>query len=429
MSYSIEKTGDCIRKFLFNLENVNLSSEIGQILREKQKASNLKGFRRGKAPISVIQNIYGEEARADVFHRFISSQLVQVAEEEKISIVGTPKVSDFEYEEKLAEVNFTVEIECLPELSIKDFSHLSFSKESANIADDDVESEVNKMLESKAEMVEAEEGSILSNSHFAVINFQGELENGDRPKEMSAEEYLLEIGANSFIPGFETAMLGMKVGDKRDIPLSFPENYHSKKLQNAKATFAAELLEIKNKVLPDLSDDVAQEFDYDSANDMRGKIKAHLHQQKEEMSKKKLHGEIIDKLIMENHFDVPSTLVEDQGRIIRENIVGNLKSKGFSEGQIQDYFEKWVEDVREKAIHQVRSGLIFSALSKRYSIEVSEDDYRARCKEVAERAGITLEEVLEYYNKHKEVEQGLRQLIWEESIFTKIYEEVTIVAI
>ena len=186
-----------------------------------------------------------------------------------------------------------------------------------------------------------EEGVALANGHFAVINFQGEKEDGSRPENMKGEEYLLELGSNTFIPGFEDGVVGMKAGEEKKIDLSFPADYHVEELKEAKVTFfEVKVLEIKEKVYPEFNDELAKEFGHDSVEDFLTKNREQLTQQKTRAADEKLHGEIRDlkKLIEKNQFDLPKTMVSQQEGYLKEDLKRNLTQQGFNDAMTEEYF-------------------------------------------------------------------------------------------
>ena len=422
MSYTIEEVSGCSKKFLFNLDHIDLSPELDTALKEKQKSSSLKGFRKGKVPLSIIQQVYGPQAEAGALHRFIYHQFIQAVQKEGIQVIGVPRFANTKYE-KGQTVSFEATIEYLPELKLNNLSHFSFTKDDITVIDDEVKKVLNSQLEDYAEMVEVED-AVLAKGHIAVINFQGERENGERPENMKGEEFLLEIGSNNFIPGFEDALVGMKAEEEREINLVFPSDYHAQDLQNAKVKFEVNLLEIKEKRIPELTDELAKGLDHHSKEDMERETRKRLEYQKERQACEKLHKQIIDKLVIENQFDIPLALIAEQEKAVQEDATAELKSRGQSKSQIKEYLDKWASDITQKAVFQVRSGLILNKLADDYSIEVLEQDIKAKYDEMAEQLKLTREQVREHYEKNDTVMKNFRYAIQEEKTFQKIYEKI-----
>jgi trigger factor len=425
MAYEVQNLNDCTKKINFNFEDVDLTTQIEEALKEKQKTANLKGFRKGKAPLDMVKKLYGPQLENDALHRFVSSEFFKAIQEADIKAIGYPTFSNTKYED--SNVSFEATVEIFPDFEIKDYSKYSFTKESDAVDANDYEELEKRFLESKAEMKEIEdEAATLAEGHFAVMNFEGEKEDGSRPENMKASEFLLEIGSNQFIPGFEEGMVGMKKNEKKSIELTFPAEYHEKDLQNAKVTFHVELLEIKEKSFPELNDELAKEFGFESAADFKEKNQKRLESQKKRESQAKLQEEILNKLIEENTFDVPNTLINQQKESVKNELAQNLKQQGFNDQMVEQYFTKWDDDVTKKAEFQVRSGLILDKLSKKYAIEATEADLDAKIDEMAEQSGMDKEQISGYYKSNEQIKSNLMYAIREEKTFEKLTSEVNV---
>ncbi|MBT6326754.1 MAG: trigger factor, partial [Bdellovibrionales bacterium] len=290
-----------------------------------------------------------------------------------------------------------------------------------------VEELKNNSVASKAEMVElTDKDSEVKNGLYAVINFEGVKEDGERPDNMKGSDHLLEVGSNSFIPGFEEGVIGMKKGDKKSLDLSFPAEYHVDELKNAKVTFEVELLEIKEKKSPELTDELAKELGYESVDDLVAKGKDNFLKQKERQSQEKLHQEVLEKFIEENKFDVPATMIQQQKDHLKDDLKNNLKSQGFDESMMEEYFDKWAGDLDQKADFQVRSGLILDHLGKKYEVEASDDDFNAKLEETAAGTGMDVEQIKQYYTSNDKIKSNLMYAIKEEKTFEAVLKEITV---
>ena len=426
MSYTIENVNGCTKKLVFNFDGVNLASQIDSVLKEKQKTSNLKGFRLGKAPMGMVKQVYGAQAENDALYRFVSEEFYKAIQEEKINAIGQPAFGNTQFEEG-TKVSFEATVETFPEFEIADYSKYSFKKEDDSVKDSDIEDLKKKYLEPKSEMVEIkDEKRKIENGVFAVFNFEGETEDGSKPENMKAEEFLLEIGSGQFIPGFEEGMIGFKKGDKKTVDLTFPADYHEAELQNAKVKFHVEILELKEKSAPELNDELAKEFGFESVDDFNTKNKARLVESKKREVQAKLQEEILKKLIEENKFDLPNTLVNSQKKSVQEELSGNLKQQGFNDDMIKTYFDKWDADVVSKAEFQVRSGLILDKLSKKFKVEANDADLDSKIEEMAAQSGMDKEQVSSYYKSNDQVKQNIMYAIREEKTFDKIIAEVKV---
>lgn len=425
MSYTIQNVNGCTKKLVFNFEKVDLTKEIKEALQTKQANSNLKGFRKGKAPLEMVQKLFGPQIENDALYRFISDQYYTAVKKENIRAIGYPQFGNTKYESQ--NVAFEATVEIIPEIELKDYSKLSFKKESETVTEEDFEILKKNYLANKAEVAEVKDaGHKLAKGDFAVFNFEGTKADGSKPENMKASEYMLEIGTGQFIPGFEDGMIGMKKGDKKDIKVTFPADYHEEDLKNAPVTFSVDLLEIKNKNFPEFTDELAKEFGFESVADFTAKNKDRMATQKKREVQSKLQQQILEKLIEENQFEVPKALIEDQKESVKADLSKTLKQQGFNDQMITLYFERWDADVTSKALFQVRSGLLLDKLGRKYNIEATEADLDVKIEEMVAQSGMKKEEISKFYKSNESIKKNLMYAIREEKTFEKLIKEMKV---
>lgn len=426
MSYIIENVNGCTKKLVFNFDKVDLTKEIKEALVAKQANSNLKGFRKGKAPLEMVQKLFGPQIENDALYRFISEQYYNAVKKENIRAVGYPQFGNTKYESG-KNVSFDATVEIIPDFDLKDYSKLSFKKDSETVTDEDFETLKKNYLGSKAEIAEVKDaGHKLAKGDFAVFNFEGEKADGSKPENMKASEYMLEIGSGQFIPGFEDGMIGLKKGDKKDVKVTFPADYHEADLQNAPVIFHVEVLEIKQKNFPEFNDEIAKEFGFESVADFTAKNKERMATQKKREVTSKLQQEILEKLISENSFEVPKALVDDQKESVKEELSRTLKQQGFNDQMIGLYFERWDADVTSKATFQVRSGLILDKLAKKYNIEATDADLDVKIDEMVSQSGMKKEEIAKFYKSNENIKRNLMYAIREEKTFASLMKDMKV---
>lgn len=426
MSYTIENVNTCTKKLVFNFDKVDLSKEIKEALLAKQANSNLKGFRKGKAPLEMVQKLFGPQVENDALYRFISDQYYQAVKKENLRAVGYPQFGNTKYESGQT-VAFEATVEIIPEIDLKDYSKLTFKKDSEAVSDEDFVTLQKNYLSQKAEISEVKDaGHQLAKGDFAVFNFEGELQDGSKPDNMKAQEYMLEIGSGQFIPGFEDGMTGMKKGEKKDVKVTFPADYHEESLKNAPVTFHVELLEIKQKNFPEFTDELAKEFGFESVADFATKNKERMATQKKREVTQKLQQEILEKLIEENQFDVPKALVDDQKESVKQELSRSLKQQGFNDQMISLYFERWDADVTQKATFQVRSGLILDKLARKYNVEATDTDLDAKIEEMVAQSGMKKDEIAKFYKSNENVKRNLMYAIREEKTFASLMKDIKV---
>lgn len=426
MSYSVEEINGCTKKLVFNFEGVDLSTQIQSALKEKQKDANLKGFRKGKAPLSFVQQVYGAQVENDALYKFVSEEFYKAIQTEDLKAVGYPTFGQTKFEGG-KDVSFEATVEVFPTVELKSYAKYAFTKQDDAVTDKDILDLEDKYLGPKAEMLEVTDEKVkIKNGMFAVLNFEGEKSDGTKPENMKAEEFLLEIGSGQFIPGFEDGMIGLKKGDKKTIETIFPADYHEEDLRDGKVNFHVEVLELKEKKSPELTDELAKELGFESVSDFNTKNKERLILQKSREAKMALQEDILKKLVDENSFDIPGTLVNQQKESVRKDLGGNLKQQGFNEQMVKTYFEKWDADITQKAEFQVRSGLILDNLATKYGVEASDSDLDAKIEEMVSQSGMEKEELSSYYKGNEQVKANLMYAIREEKTFEKLIQDMKV---
>lgn len=427
MSYSLETVNNFTKKICFNFEELNLETQIKTSIDKKRKTVTIKGFRKGKAPLDMVEKIYGAEIETDALNSFIQKELQEAVSKENLHVISHPSLEDVDYKPG-ASISFKAVVEIFPSIELKDYKSLQFEREKTDVTKKEIEEHKENLLSQKSIVKEVEDESTkLEKGHSAVCNFQGVKEDGSRPDNMGGKEHLLEIGSNQFIPGFEEGMVGMKKGEKRNLDLSFPKEYHVEELKGAKVTFEVELLEIKKKETPKLTEELAKELGYESISDLEQKTKDQLTQTKKNSSDKKLQQDILEKLIEENSFDVPSVMVEREKESLEKEMENNLISQGLPPDMVKGYLSKQKIDFSEKALFKVRSGLILEKLSEKYNIQVVDEDIENKVEEiVSQNTSMNSDELRKAYNSNPNIKENLRFVLREEKTFDSFCKEVTI---
>ena len=322
-------------------------------------------------------------------------------------------------------MSFDALVETFPEFDLADYASLEFSRDEVKLGETELEDLKKNYLNSKAEMKEVE-GATIAKGHHVVFDFEGVRADGTRPENMKGKEYVLEIGSGQFIPGFEDGMLGLKSGEEKNLELTFPKDYHMEDLRDEKVTFEVKVHEIKEKVFPEFTDELAKEFGFESVTDFETKQTDMLTKQKNRAADEKLHGEILEKLIEQNKFDVPKTMVTQQENYLRTDLEKSLKQQGFNEQMMKEYFEKWSADVSSKAEFQVKSGLILEKLGDKYSIEATDADFDKKIEEMASQTGMETDKVKEYYSSNEQVKKNMMYAIKEEKTFEALKADVKV---
>ncbi len=413
MTYTVEDVNQYTKKISFSFENPNFDKEISEELKKKQKNLQLKGFRKGKAPFQLVEKMYAGEVREKAFQKFFHAKFVDCIKEENLEVLGTPIFTNPSMgEEKKMGLEAIVEV--FPEVEVKDLAGETFKMESTEVSEEELEKVKKSRLESKSVLVEKEEGVAAENGLFVVINFKGFSvpENEEIPNTTS-KEHLLELGSKSFIPGFEEGIVGMKAGEKKDLMVTFPEDYQAEDLKGKEVKFEVEVLEIKEKQFPEVSE-VVKDFGHETEEAWVNSLKEELTKEKENNATKKLHEDLVNKLVELNEFEVSPRMIDEQKQMLEDQLNQVFKAQGM-EGMSQEYKAKWEEDLNQRANFQVKSALLLENLGRKYNITATMEDLDEKCKEMANEE-MSFEDVKKYYTKDGQMTSKILYALREEKI-------------
>ena len=313
--------------------------------------------------------------------------------------------------EKGKNLIFTAIVQVSPEVKIGKYKGIELNKIEYNVSDEDIEHELGHMQEKNSRLITIEDRPV-ETKDIAVIDFEGFVD-GEAFKGGKAEKHELEIGSNTFIPGFEDQIIGMKVDEEKDINVKFPEEYFSKDLAGKDATFKVKLHEIKKKELPKLDDEFAKDVsEFDTLEELKNSIKEKIQTENDSRAKYELEENAIKTVCENTPIDIPSAMIENEIENMMQDIKVRLSYQGLNIEQYLKMINKTEEDMRnefkEQAERAVKSRLVLEAVAKAEKIENSEEEIAEKIKEMAKNYGKKEEEVLKNEQLRKYVEENMK---------------------
>lgn len=354
------------------------------------KTLKVPGFRPGKIPAAVAEkhmdsNMLGVELAEDAVNKFI----IDVIEAEKLQPLDRPKVELSKYVPGET-LEFTAEFEILPPITIGDYKKLKVKNDPIKIDKKDVDEVIGRMQNGMSKKSEVNRAA--KNGDEVLIDFEG-TKDGEPVPGASGKDYPLQLGSNTFIPGFEEGIVGKKTGDKFDLPLTFPKDYHHKPLAGEKVNFAVTIKKINGVELPKLDDEFAAKCGpFKTVAELRQDVERELKDQKQRENDDKLKDDLIKQLVKISTIPTPEVLVNDQTESLERDFTQNLMYRGMSLDQyLEDQSltkEEWLKtELREQAIRRVQTGLALAELSKLEKIEVTMPELNARLEELLQQYG------------------------------------------
>ena len=412
MSCKVEKTKNANEvKLEITVKAEKFDEAIKKVYFKSAKYFNIPGFRKGKAPMNIVEKYYGKEIfYEDAFNEVAGEALDEAVKENKLEIVSRPDIEVTQIE-KGKDLIFTAIMQTKPEAELGKYKGIEIKKVEYNVTDEDIEHELHHMQEHNSRLITIEDRPV-EKGDIATIDFEGFVD-GKAFEGGKAEGHDLEIGSNTFIPGFEDQVIGMKIDEEKDINVKFPDEYFSKDLAGKDATFKVKAHEIKKKELPKLDDEFAKDVsEFDTLKELKEDIKNKQQKQNEEKAKYETQDAVIKALCENVKVDIPSGMVEMEIDNMIKDIEQRLSYQGLKLEQYLQMMGKTNEDMRKEyepqAIEGIKSRLALEAVIKAEKIEATDKEIDEKMKEMAKNYGKEDDkEFLKNENVRNYIKQGI----------------------
>ena len=368
---------------------------------------NIPGFRKGKAPRRILEMNIGKEAILDeAFDRVAQKAFDEALKQENLDPVDRPQVDIVTLEEG-KDVVFKATITPVPEVTLGEYKGLKVAKDAVEVKDEQVEEQVKNILNHHAKMVDAGEGATVANDDFITLDFKGEVD-GVAFAGGEGKDYPLQIGSHSFIDTFEDQLVGLKVGEEKDVNVTFPEEYHAKDLAGKAAVFHCKINSIKHKEMPELTDEfVKASTSYESIEDMKAKLRENIEKNAQREADTKRRNEILKQATDNITVDIPEVMVENRVSNMIQELSVNLENQGMNLDAYLKYanmdMAKLREQYKESAAIAVKTDLMLDAVAKAEDIKVENADINAEIALLAATYGTTPQEVSKIIKKNHSI--------------------------
>ncbi|HJG03483.1 MAG TPA: trigger factor [Megamonas funiformis] len=368
---------------------------------------NIPGFRKGKAPRRILEMNIGKEAILDeAFDRVAQKAFDEALKQENLDPVDRPQVDIVTLEEG-KDVVFKATITPVPEVTLGEYKGLKVAKDAVEVKDEQVEEQVKNILNHHAKMVDAEDGATVANDDFITLDFKGEVD-GVAFAGGEGKDYPLQIGSHSFIDTFEDQLVGLKVGEEKDVNVTFPEEYHAKDLAGKAAVFHCKINSIKHKEMPELTDEfVKASTSYESIEDMKAKLRENIEKNAQREADTKRRNEILKQATDNITVDIPEVMVENRVSNMIQELSVNLENQGMNLDAYLKYanmdMAKLREQYKESAAIAVKTDLMLDAVAKAEDIKVENADINAEIALLAATYGTTPQEVSKIIKKNHSI--------------------------
>lgn len=404
MNVTHEKVDAKKVKLEVTVEAAMLDEAIRKSYKKNVKNLNVQGFRKGKAPLAIVKQFYGIEVLFDDASDFLlNDSYPQAIEEAGIKPIDYPKIDITQMEEGKDFV-YTAEVEVYPEFDLPEYKGLEVEKPVIKVTDHDIDHEIEHLVERNGRIESKPEGAELAKGDIAVINFNGKVD-GVEFEGGKGDNFELEIGSGMFIGDFEDQLIGSKVGDKKVVKVTFPEDYQAEEVKGKDAEFDVEVLDIKGKEFPEVDDEFASEVsEFETLEELKASIREGLEEDAAARAKGELNNNLIKALAEKAEIDIPEAMIESSiDRLVRD-FEQRIQQQGISKEmylQMTGQNESAIRDMfRDNAKNVVKNDLLIEAIVEKEGIEASEEEVNAKADEITKMYGDQKEELREMLMKN-----------------------------
>ncbi len=385
-------------KLTFEVSSEDFQKAINEVYKKNAKKFNIPGFRKGHAPKAVIEKYYTEAVFYDeAVNKVLPDAYSAAVEEAELDVVAKPEI-DVEEIKKGEPVVFTALVTTRPEVKLGEYKGIEVEKIDYTVSEEDVDKDIEATRKKNARLVTVEDRAA-ENGDITVIDFEGSVD-GVPFDGGKGDDYELELGSGTFIPGFEDQLVGSKPGDLVDVKVTFPEDYHADKLAGKDALFKVTVKEIKVREFPELDDDFASEVsEFETMEDYRKDVRKKLEEAAENKAKAEKENAVIAKVIENAEFEVPEAMIETQIDNQVRDFAQRLSYQGIDLDTYMKYTNSTMEALREnmkpQAVNQVNGSLVLNAVKNAEGIETGEEELELELVDMAKKYNMEIDKLKE----------------------------------
>ncbi len=373
MDIEIQDIDSCNKKIKIIIPNDLYKNKVKSYIDRVGRDAKIPGFRKGKIPQSMLEKTLGPEAKREVLTQLISEKLFEALDEKGIKAVGAPKLLNVEAEEG-TDVEVSADVEVFPEFEVNDYSEIEVDLKIPRVSEEDVDSVVEAFRSKSAKSVQVTDRAV-QNGDFVKLDFTGFLD-GKPFSGGDAKDYVLEVGTNRFVPGFEEQLIGLETGDTKTIKVKFPDEYHSKDLAGKETDFEVTIKGIQEKELPELNDDFAKNADpenkFDTLDAMKSQIRSRLEDESRKNASRETKKQLGDKLVDLNPINLPEALISEQIRFM-VNKANSSTAGGETIREGDPISTEDDEKYRKNAIKILQEELIVGKLAEDLEVKIDSE--------------------------------------------------------
>jgi trigger factor len=383
MNVSVKEMKPCRRKIQVEIPAQEVSACYERVLKTFSAKARIPGFRPGKVPREILEKRFSDEVRKEALQDLVKGSYGQALQEKGIHPVAYPEISEVKFE-KDKPLTYEAEVDVRPEIKLHDYKGILVKRKKIEVTDQEVDSVLEDLRRRQAQFIDGGDRAA-ADKDFVVIDYECTIE-GESKEER--KNYGFELTSEQVFPEFRTAIIGMKKGDKKTIDVNFPQKFARTEWAGKKGVFQVTLHEVKEPRLPALDDHFAKEVSpHETLDALRKSIQENTRQYKETQRKEEETQQVLEILLKQNRFDIPTTLQNDQEERLWEDTQERLRRGGLDKEKIKEESKKLREKVKEEAAHQVRLAYIVEKIAREEKITVTREEVDQRIESMASQLG------------------------------------------
>ena len=382
----VEDVSEIKKRLTFEVPQNKVADVLDSQYKDLRKNVQIRGFRKGKAPLSVLRAHFGKQVQEETKRKLIEETFQPGLNEKKITLVSLINLDSDEVTGN-GPFTYVAEIEVPPPIELKNYKGLKLTKYIKKVTDEVVTERLESLREQQAKLVPIDDSRPVKKGDHLVVDIRAMADGQDTPA-LTVTEYMLELGRNFYLPGFDEKIEGMQVEQASKIVMELPEDFYSKELAGKTVELDVTIKEAKQRALPDLDDDFARDIgEYASLNDLKADIRQDLEDLYKKQAERELEKQIIDKLIEQHSFEAPEAMIDNQVDVIIQETMRGMARYGIDPRRLPPPTDEQREQARPDAERTVRAGLILKAISEAEHIEITDDDIEEGIKARSEQIG------------------------------------------
>ena len=423
MKVTVEDQSSVKKVLHIEVPEEDVVRELDSAYQQLKKTAKIKGFRPGKAPRGILERLYRKDVHADVSSKLIQNAFVDAIKETNLKIVGSPKVDPPELQEK-SPFAFDAAVEIHPEIGPIEFKGLELTKTKYTIGEDEVELQLDMLRKRMAQQNKISEERPAQTGDVVVIDYEGFKDGQPHEATQKTENFVTKIGDGQVIADLDQGLTGMTVGQEKEIPVTFPEDYFNKELAGQQLVFKVKLNEIREEVLPELDDAFAKSMSdqFESLEALKAKIRENLQSGYDKRVEQELNEQVFQQLLDKVSFEVPDTLVESELEHMLNDAEQRFSSSNRTMEEVGLSREKLAEQYRPTAEKQVRRHMILSQMVEQENLTLDDAELDQGFQEMADTYRQPVEHIKGYYQQNKEGLAFFKHTLLEKKALTLIIE-------